>query len=107
MPLELCIGLHTGDVIGKRFGDDPQMIYMGVGNTLQFAANLQACTPPGMILASEATYRLVQHLVSGQVAGLVSLEPGMHHTTAYHLSHWLVSSNASPLPAGSVPPPAH
>lgn len=103
MPLELCIGLHTGDIIGKRFGDDPQMIYMAVGNTLQFAANLQACTPPGMILASEATYRLVQHMVCGEVAGLVSLQSGLRHTAAYHLSHLLTPSGPSPYASRPVP----
>lgn len=98
MPLELCMGLHTGDIIGKRFGDDPQRIYMAVGNTLQFAVNLQACTLPGMILASETTYRLVQHAVFGKVAGLVALQSGLRHTTAYHISHLLAPSDTSSLP---------
>lgn len=105
MPLALCMGLHTGDIIGKRFGDDPQMIYMAVDNTLQFAANLQACTPPGMILASEATYRLVQHAVCGEVAGLVSLQSGGRHTVAYHLSHLLTAPDSASLiiPSASMP----
>jgi len=97
VPLELCMGLHTGEIIGKRFGDDPQRIYMAVGNTLQFAANLQACTLPGVILASEVTYSLVQHAVCGKVAGLVALQSGLRHTTAYHLSHLLTPSDTFPL----------
>ncbi len=101
LPLALCMGLHTGDIIGKRFGDDPQMIYMAVDNTLQFAANLQACTPPGMILASEATYRLVQHAVCGEVAGLVSLQASARHTVAYHLSHLLTAPDTASF--GSLP----
>jgi len=102
VPLKLRMGLHTGDIIGKQFGDDPQRIYMAVGNTLQFAANLQACAQPGAILASEATYRLVQHEVCGKVAGLVALESGLRHTTAYRLSHLLSPSDmpsSAPLPA--------
>jgi len=102
MPLQLCMGLHTGEIVGKRFGDDPQRIYMAVGNTLQFAANLQACTPPGMVLASEATYRLVQHAVCGKVAGLVALESGLRPTTAYYLSHLLTPSDPSPSPSLST-----
>ncbi len=101
MPLQLCMGLHTGDIVGKRFGDDPQRIYMAVGNTLQFATNLQACTLPGMILASEATYRLVQHAVCGKVAGLVALQSGLRHTTAYHLSH--LSNPSDPSSSTSLP----
>jgi class 3 adenylate cyclase len=101
-PLKLCMGLHTGEIVGKRFGDDPQRIYMAVGNTLQFAANLQACTPPGLILASEATYRLVQHTVGGKVAGLVALESGLRPTTAYYLSHLLAPSDPSPSPSLSM-----
>jgi len=95
-PLELGMGLHTGEIVGKRFGDDPQRVYMAVGNTLQFAVNLQACAPPGVILASEETYRLVQHAVCGKMAGLVALQSGLRHTTAYHLSHILASPDASP-----------
>jgi DNA-binding winged helix-turn-helix (wHTH) protein len=101
VPLKLRMGLHTGDIIGKQFGDDPQRIYMAVGNTLQFAANLQACAQPGGILASEVTYRLVQHEVGGKVAGLVTLESGLRHTTAYRLSHLLTPSDmpsSPPLP---------
>lgn len=106
-PLKLCMGLHTGDIIGKRFGDDPQRIYMAVGNTLQFAANLQACALPGVILASEATYRLVQHAICGKVAGLVALESGLRHTTAYHLSHVATPCNTSRSPSLSMSKALH
>ncbi len=96
MPLKFRMGLHTGDMIGKRFGDEPQMIYMAIGDTLQFATNLQACALPGTILASESTYRLVQHAVCGEVAGLVALQSGLRHTAAYTLSHVFTPSEISP-----------
>ncbi len=95
-PLQLRMGLHSGDIIGKRFGDDPHRIYMAMGKTLQFAANLQACTLPGVILASEATYRLVQHAVCGKVAGLITLESGLCHMTAYRLASVLRHADCSP-----------
>ncbi len=95
--LAFRMGLHTGDIVGKRFGDDPQMIYMAVDNTLQFATNLQACTLPGVILASEDTYRLVQHTVCGEVVGLVAFQSGLRHTAAYRLSHVSTPSCLSPL----------
>ncbi len=102
LPLKLCMGLHSGDIIGRRFGDDPQRLYMAIGHTLQFAANLQTCTLPGVILASEATYRLVQHAVRGELAGLITFQSGLCHTTAYALSSSLTLSEPSPAASLSV-----
>ncbi len=73
-PPAVRIGLHTGDILGKRFGDDPQGIYMTVGDTLKFAANLQACVDSDRILMSETTYQLVQEAVYAEVIGLVAAE---------------------------------
>jgi DNA-binding winged helix-turn-helix (wHTH) protein len=88
LPIErfsASIALHTGDVIGRRFGDDPHVTYMAMGDTMQFAVNLQLCVEPGSVVASEATYRLVQDRVYGEIVGLVASQPESFLVAAYSL----------------------
>jgi|SRR5688572_3833967 len=83
--LAVRMGLHTGEVIGKRFGNDPRVIYMAVGNTMQFAANLQACADSGSVLVSGVTYGLVQEAVHAEVVGLVAGNANAPPVAAYRL----------------------
>jgi DNA-binding winged helix-turn-helix (wHTH) protein/class 3 adenylate cyclase len=83
--LSASIALHTGDVVGRRFGDDPHVTYMAMGDTMQFAVNLQLCVEPGSVVASESTYRLVQDRVYGQIVGLVAAQPEAFPVAAYSL----------------------
>jgi class 3 adenylate cyclase len=83
--LAVRMGLHTGEVIGKRFGDDPRVIYMAVGNTMQFAANLQACADPGSVLVSGVLYDLVQEAVHAEVVGLIAGNANAPPVAAYRL----------------------
>jgi len=55
----LRIGLNTGPVVVGRIGDDLRMDYTAQGETVNLAARLQSAAPPGGILISEATHRLV------------------------------------------------
>ena len=55
----LRIGLNTGPVVVGRIGDDLRMDYTAQGETVNLAARLQAAAPPGGVLVSEATHRLV------------------------------------------------
>jgi len=81
----LRMGLHTGHVIGKRLGNDPRVIYMAVGDTMQVATDLQTCADPGDILMSEMTYRLVQEAVYGEVVGLVPVGANFLPVAAYKI----------------------
>jgi DNA-binding winged helix-turn-helix (wHTH) protein/class 3 adenylate cyclase len=83
--LAVRMGLHTGEVIGKRFGEDPRVIYMAVGNTMQFAANLQACAEPGSVLVSGITYGLVHEAVQAEVVGLTAVHADAAPVAAYRL----------------------
>jgi len=84
-PLAVRMGLHTGEIIGKRFSDDPRVIYMAVGNTMQFAANLQACADPGSVLVSGVTYGLVQEAVHAEVVGLIAGNANAPPVAVYRL----------------------
>jgi len=53
------IGIHSGVVVVGRIGNDLRMDYTAVGDTTHLASRLQAAAPPGGVLVSEATARLV------------------------------------------------
>ncbi|HXG03985.1 MAG TPA: adenylate/guanylate cyclase domain-containing protein [Candidatus Binatia bacterium] len=53
------IGIHTGPVVVGKIGDDLRMDYTAQGETVNLAARLQQAAPPGGVLISEATHRLV------------------------------------------------
>ncbi|HXO29130.1 MAG TPA: adenylate/guanylate cyclase domain-containing protein [Thermoanaerobaculia bacterium] len=54
------MGLNTGLVVVGGIGDRLRMDYTAIGDTTNLAARLQQLAPPGAILASEATARLIQ-----------------------------------------------
>jgi class 3 adenylate cyclase len=92
--LAVRMGLHTGEVIGKRFGNDPRVIYMAVGNTMQFAANLQACAEPGSVLVSGVLYDLVEEAVHAEIVGFIAGDTNAPPMVAYRLD-WMFSEAMS------------
>jgi class 3 adenylate cyclase len=79
------MGLHTGEVVGKRIGNERRVIYLAVGDTLQLAASLRRDAEPGAILVSETTYRLIQEVVSGTPVGRVRPATATTAVTAYEV----------------------
>ena len=59
LDLPLRIGINTGPVVVGRIGDDLRMDYTAQGETVNLASRLQGLAPPGGVLISEATERLV------------------------------------------------
>jgi adenylate cyclase len=54
-PLEISIGLATGDVVAGHFGSASRMDYTVVGNAVNLASGLQSAAPAGAIYLDEAT----------------------------------------------------
>ena len=73
IPLTVRMGLHTGFVVVGAIGDNLRMDYTAVGDTTHLAARLQQMAEPGAILASEATWRLVEGYVHGERLGPVEV----------------------------------
>jgi class 3 adenylate cyclase/tetratricopeptide (TPR) repeat protein len=72
--LTVRMGLHTGFVVVGAIGDNLRMDYTAVGDTTHLAARLQQLAEPGAILASEATWRLVEGYIHGQRVGPVPVK---------------------------------
>ncbi|HSD28309.1 MAG TPA: adenylate/guanylate cyclase domain-containing protein, partial [Vicinamibacteria bacterium] len=74
IPLTVRMGLHTGFVVVGAIGDNLRMDYTAIGDTTNLAARLQQLAEPGAILATEATWRLVEGYVRGERLGPVQVK---------------------------------
>ncbi|MDA4106307.1 ATP-binding protein [Mycolicibacterium holsaticum] len=60
--LQLRVGLNSGRVIAGEIGSG-SLGYAATGESVGFAQRMESVAPPGAVLLSESTARLVEHLV--------------------------------------------
>ena len=65
------VGLNSGEVVVRAIRNDLQMDYSALGQTTHLAARLQQLAPPGTILLTAATVRLVEGLIRVKAWGPV------------------------------------
>jgi class 3 adenylate cyclase len=58
--LEMGIGLNTGEAVVGNIGSEKRAKYGVVGNAINLAARVQACTVGGQVLLSSATYQRIR-----------------------------------------------
>jgi hypothetical protein len=66
---QLRIGLNTGAAVVGKVDDSAEAGATVLGDTVNFAARLQALAEPDSIFISQATHRLVQGMVDANYAG--------------------------------------
>ncbi len=60
VPLRLRVGLNSGQVIAGEIGPDARA-YTAVGEQVGIAQRMESIAPPGGVMLSESTARLVEH----------------------------------------------
>ena len=93
--LTVRMGVHTGFVVVGAIGDNLRMDYTAVGDTTHLAARLQQRAEPGAILASDATWRLVEGYVHGERLGAIQVKGLQKPVVVHRLSG--VGLRRSPL----------
>ena len=63
LPVQMRVGLNSGEVVVRAIGNDLHMDYSAVGQTTHLAARMEQLATPGSILLTAATLRLVEGLV--------------------------------------------
>lgn len=89
-PLQLRIGVHTGEVLvgALRAGGD----YTAMGDVVNLASRLQAESPPGCVLVGPSTHVLTQKVIAYEPFGEIHLRGREQRVTA-----WIARAVVSPL----------
>ncbi len=82
--LRLRVGLNSGRVIVGKVGTDTAR-YAATGDTVGFAQRMEAAAPPGGVMLSEATARLVEHTVKFAEPGWVQVKDADDPIRAHRL----------------------
>src|SRR5262249_18460010 len=86
--LQVRIGINTGPVVVGPVGNDRKMDYTAIGDTTNLASRLQVLAPPGGILISESTYRLVRGFFAVEPVGPLGVRGKADPVSAYGVHEW-------------------
>ncbi len=74
VPIQIRVGLNSGDVVVRAIGSDLHMDYTAVGQTTHLAARMEQMAKPGSVLLTPATLRLAEGHVRVKSLGPVSVK---------------------------------
>src|SRR5207245_11101328 len=74
VPVQIRVGLNSGDVVVRSIGSDLHMDYTAVGQTTHLAARMEQMAKPGSILITTATLRLAEGYVRATSLGPVPVK---------------------------------
>jgi class 3 adenylate cyclase len=85
-PIQIRVGLNSGEVVVRSIGSDLRMDYTAVGQTTHLAARMEQMAKPGSTLVTGDTLRLAEGYVQVRALGAVSLKGLDTPTPVYELS---------------------
>ena len=85
IPLQIRIGINTGEVVVRTIGNDLCMDYSVVGHAVGLAARMESLAPPGATLVTAYTYRLVHNSFQLAAKGPVKVKGVSIPLEAYEL----------------------
>jgi class 3 adenylate cyclase len=74
VPIEIRVGLNSGEVVVRAIGSDLHMDYTAVGQTTHLAARMEQMAKPGTILLSPETLALAEGFVQVMSRGLAPVK---------------------------------
>ncbi|HEY7868514.1 MAG TPA: AAA family ATPase, partial [Methylomirabilota bacterium] len=74
VPIQIRVGLNSGDVVVRAIGSDLRMDYSAIGQTTHLAARMEQIAKPGSVLMTPATLRLVEGYVEVKPIGPVAIK---------------------------------
>ncbi len=69
LPVQIRVGLNSGEVVVRTIGSDLHMDYTAVGQTIHLGARMEQLAHPGTILVAPETARLAEGCVTLTPAG--------------------------------------
>ena len=74
VPLQIRVGMHSGEVVVRSIGSDLHMDYTAVGQTTHLAARMEQMAKPGSVLLTADTLRQAEGFVQIKTLGRVSIK---------------------------------
>jgi class 3 adenylate cyclase/tetratricopeptide (TPR) repeat protein len=74
VPIQIRVGLNSGEVVVRAIGSDLHMDYTAVGQTTHLAARMEQMATPGTILLTPATLQLAEGYVQVASRGPVAIK---------------------------------
>ncbi len=86
IPVQIRVGLNSGEVVVRSIGSDLKMDYTAVGQTAHLAARMEQLATPGSILITAETLRLVEGYVEVKPLRPVSVKGLSEPVEAYEVA---------------------
>jgi class 3 adenylate cyclase len=86
VPIQIRVGLNSGEVVVRAIGSDLHMDYTAVGQTTHLAARMEQMATPGTILLAPATLQLAEGYVQVAARGPVAVKGLPEPVEIYALS---------------------
>jgi len=85
-PVQIRIGLNSGEVVVRAIGSDLRMDYTAVGQTTHLAARMEQMAKPGSTLVTGDTLKLAEGFVQVRPLGAVTVKGLEAPTPVYELT---------------------
>ena len=85
VPVQIRVGLNSGEVVVRSIGSDLHMDYTAVGQTTHLAARMEQMARPGSVLLTVATLQLVEGYVRVRPLGPVPVKGLGHPVEVFEL----------------------
>jgi class 3 adenylate cyclase/tetratricopeptide (TPR) repeat protein len=74
VPIQIRVGLNSGEVVVRAIGSDLHMDYTAIGQTTHLAARMEQMATPGTIILAPATLQLAEGYVQVAARGPVAVK---------------------------------
>src|SRR5262247_3694209 len=74
VPVQMRVGLHSGEVVVRAIDSDLHMDYTAVGQTTHLAARMEQMARPGSVLVTAATLQLAEGYIQVRPLGPVAVK---------------------------------
>ena len=74
IPIQIRVGLNSGEVVVRSIGSDLRMDYTAVGQTTHLAARMEQMAAPGTVLTTAETFRLAEGYVEARSLGAMPIK---------------------------------
>src|SRR5262245_12388715 len=85
-PVQIRVGLNSGEVVVRAIGSDLHMDYTALGQTTHLAGRMEQMAKPGSTLVTGATLKLAEGYVQVRPLGMVPVKGLETSTPVYELT---------------------